>query len=122
MPSSSNSPLRLLQWIVICVIVISGVQFKIHRNAQTFAQGNTPKNNIPMRQGSPFKIALFADLHFGEDAWMDWGPIQDVNSVKVMSTVLDKEKPGLCDLQQRNCIRCPTVTSSSCIGLEDVYF
>ncbi|XP_022882859.1 probable inactive purple acid phosphatase 16 [Olea europaea var. sylvestris] len=93
MPSSSNSPLRLLQWIVICVIVISGVQFKIHRNAQTFAQGNTPKNNIPMRQGSPFKIALFADLHFGEDAWMDWGPIQDVNSVKVMSTVLDKEKP-----------------------------
>ncbi|KAF5750250.1 inactive purple acid phosphatase 16 isoform X3 [Tripterygium wilfordii] len=40
-----------------------------------------------------FKIALFADLHFGEDAWTDWGPRQDVNSIKVMSTVLDHETP-----------------------------
>ncbi|CAI9782818.1 unnamed protein product [Fraxinus pennsylvanica] len=96
MPNSSNSPLRLLQWTVICLFVVSGVQLKIRRNAQTFAQGSettTPENNIPMRQGSPFKIALFADLHFGEDAWMNWGPIQDMNSVKVMSTVLDKEDP-----------------------------
>lgn len=45
-------------------------------------------------QGLPFKIALFADLHFGEDAWTNWGPQQDLNSVKVMSTVLDNEQPG----------------------------
>lgn len=44
--------------------------------------------------GSSFKIALFADLHFGENSWTDWGPRQDVNSVKVMSTVLDEEHPG----------------------------
>ncbi|MCD7459271.1 putative inactive purple acid phosphatase 16 [Datura stramonium] len=43
--------------------------------------------------GSSFKIALFADLHFGEDAWTDWGPRQDANSIKVMSTVLDEEQP-----------------------------
>nr|XP_011467360.1 PREDICTED: probable inactive purple acid phosphatase 16 isoform X1 [Fragaria vesca subsp. vesca] len=43
--------------------------------------------------GEPFKIALFADLHFGEAAWTDWGPLQDVNSVRVMSTVLDHESP-----------------------------
>ena len=39
-------------------------------------------------------MALFADLHFGEDAWTDWGPQQDVNSIKVMSSVLDSETPG----------------------------
>ena len=42
-----------------------------------------------------FKIALFADLHFGEDAWIGWGPQQDLNSLTVMSTVLDEENPGL---------------------------
>ncbi|XP_044504622.1 probable inactive purple acid phosphatase 16 isoform X2 [Mangifera indica] len=40
-----------------------------------------------------FKIGIFADLHFGENAWTDWGPRQDINSVRVMSTVLDHETP-----------------------------
>ncbi|KAM5558629.1 putative inactive purple acid phosphatase 16 [Rosa sericea] len=43
--------------------------------------------------GESFKIALFADLHFGEAASTDWGPLQDVNSLRVMSTVLDHEIP-----------------------------
>ena len=46
---------------------------------------------VQMRAGAAFKIAVFADLHFGENAWTDWGPVQDVNSVKVMNTVLDNE-------------------------------
>ncbi|KAJ6304193.1 hypothetical protein OIU77_017962 [Salix suchowensis] len=50
--------------------------------------------SLRVRAGAPFKIALFADLHFGENAWTDWGPQQDVNSVKVMSSVLDDESPG----------------------------
>lgn len=45
-------------------------------------------------EGSSFKVALFADLHFGENAWTDWGPRQDMNSIKVMSTILDSENPG----------------------------
>ncbi|KAJ6778814.1 INACTIVE PURPLE ACID PHOSPHATASE 16-RELATED [Salix koriyanagi] len=49
--------------------------------------------SLRVRAGAPFKIALFADLHFGENAWTDWGPQQDVNSVKVMSSVLDDESP-----------------------------
>jgi DNA repair exonuclease SbcCD nuclease subunit len=49
--------------------------------------------NLRVREGSPFKIAIFADLHFGEDTWTDWGPGQDVNSVNVMSAVLDAETP-----------------------------
>lgn len=43
-----------------------------------------------------FKIALFADLHYGENSWTDWGPAQDVKSEIVMSGILDAEKPGRC--------------------------
>ncbi|KAG8648949.1 probable inactive purple acid phosphatase 16 isoform X1 [Manihot esculenta] len=54
-----------------------------------------PKDNgLRFNGGGSFKVALFADLHFGEDAWTDWGPQQDVNSIKVMSTVLDLETPA----------------------------
>uniref|UniRef100_A0A7N2R7A5 Calcineurin-like phosphoesterase domain-containing protein n=1 Tax=Quercus lobata TaxID=97700 RepID=A0A7N2R7A5_QUELO len=48
---------------------------------------------VQMRAGAPFKIALFADLHFGEATSTDWGPLQDVNSTRVMNTVLDDETP-----------------------------
>ncbi|KAL4390169.1 hypothetical protein HN51_011072 [Arachis hypogaea] len=48
---------------------------------------------VPMRAGAAFKIALFADLHFGEAESTDWGPVQDVNSIRVMNTVLDDETP-----------------------------
>ncbi|XP_023526627.1 probable inactive purple acid phosphatase 16 isoform X1 [Cucurbita pepo subsp. pepo] len=55
-----------------------------------------PGTVLRFRSGSPtFKIVLFADLHFGEDAWTDWGPLQDANSSRVMSTVLDLENPDL---------------------------
>lgn len=57
-------------------------------------QPTMASSNLRVREGSPFKIAIFADLHFGEDTWTDWGPRQDVNSVNVMSAVLDAETPG----------------------------
>ncbi|PKA61765.1 putative inactive purple acid phosphatase 16 [Apostasia shenzhenica] len=44
---------------------------------------------------SPFKIALFADLHYGENAWDDWGAEQDANSSRVISAALDQEIPGI---------------------------
>ncbi|RLM61771.1 putative inactive purple acid phosphatase 16 [Panicum miliaceum] len=49
----------------------------------------------PLRFGSggSFKVALFADLHYGENAWTDWGPAQDAGSDRVMAAVLDAEKP-----------------------------
>ena len=49
---------------------------------------------VQMRAGAPFKIALFADLHFGEATSTDGGPLQDVNSTRVMNTALDDETPG----------------------------
>lgn len=67
---------------------------KDHKSRRTVNLRTTPGDFLRVRQGSAtFKIALFADLHFGEDSSGDWGPLQDVNSVKVMSTVLDKERP-----------------------------
>ncbi|KAJ5646955.1 hypothetical protein N7490_003327 [Penicillium lividum] len=42
-----------------------------------------------------FQISILEDLHFGENAWDAWGPEQDVNSVKVINEVLDKESPDL---------------------------
>ncbi|XP_057982694.1 probable inactive purple acid phosphatase 16 isoform X2 [Malania oleifera] len=59
----------------------------------TVARRAAPANNLRVPAGSSFKIALFADLHFGEDAWTDWGPLQDRNSIRVMSTILDQETP-----------------------------
>ncbi|XP_058204475.1 probable inactive purple acid phosphatase 16 isoform X2 [Rhododendron vialii] len=60
----------------------------------TVALRDKPENYLRFPSAAaPFKIALFADLHFGEDAWTDWAPKQDLNSVKVMSAVLDKENP-----------------------------
>ncbi|KAK4550022.1 hypothetical protein LTR36_002989 [Oleoguttula mirabilis] len=42
-----------------------------------------------------FQLAVFEDLHFGEAEDTDWGPQQDVNSTRVMNTVLDSEHPQL---------------------------
>ncbi|XP_039136837.1 probable inactive purple acid phosphatase 16 [Dioscorea cayenensis subsp. rotundata] len=54
-----------------------------------------PNEKAPLRfsADSTFKITLFADLHYGEAAWLDWGPEQDRNSSRVLSAVLDSEIP-----------------------------
>lgn len=55
-----------------------------------------PRSPAPLRfaPGCRFKVALFADLHYGENAWTDWGPAQDDASDHVMDAVLDAENPG----------------------------
>lgn len=65
-----------------------------HHQSRTVTLRTKPKKSLELRPGVPFKVALFADLHFGENAWTDWGPRQDVNSIRVMSNVLDYETPG----------------------------
>lgn len=61
-----------------------------------------------------FKVALFADLHYGENAWTDWGPAQDDRSDCVMAAVLDAEKPDfvvyLGDLVTANNVPIPNAT------------
>ncbi|KAK4404816.1 putative inactive purple acid phosphatase 16 [Sesamum angolense] len=83
------------QWTFICLsLILAAVSSADVRGAgHTVPLRTTPEGNLRMRDGAPFKIALFADLHFGEDAWTEWGPRQDVNSVGVMAAVLEKEQP-----------------------------
>ncbi|KAK4068943.1 hypothetical protein Trihar35433_5522 [Trichoderma harzianum] len=50
---------------------------------------------LSFTRNGTFQISIFEDLHFGENAWDTWGPQQDINSVKVINKVLDKESPGL---------------------------
>jgi len=52
-------------------------------------------HTLRFRRNRTFKIAQFADLHFGEgeDVW--WGPQQDINSTRVMRNILAMEKPDL---------------------------
>jgi hypothetical protein len=64
--------------------------------AAFFAAALALRSPAPLRfaLGGRFKVALFADLHYGENAWTDWVPAQDAASNRVMATVLDAEKPG----------------------------
>ncbi|KAJ0302620.1 hypothetical protein COL516b_007158 [Colletotrichum fioriniae] len=42
-----------------------------------------------------FKISIFEDLHFGENAWESFGPAADKKTVGVITKVLDDAKPDL---------------------------
>ncbi|XP_043690719.1 probable inactive purple acid phosphatase 16 isoform X2 [Telopea speciosissima] len=65
-----------------------------HERPQKTNVLRTPtKKPLQFSSNSSFKIAVFADLHYGEDAWTDWGPRQDAKSDRVMSTILDQEVP-----------------------------
>ena len=55
-----------------------------------------PYPNLPrltFRNDDTFKITVFSDLHYGENPWDAWGPQQDVNSTRLMNTVLSTEQP-----------------------------
>ncbi|XP_073002750.1 probable inactive purple acid phosphatase 16 [Typha latifolia] len=93
--STSSSPLLLLVLLLLALFSTS-----ICREENN---GDDDKKTTLLRLSYPdslrfsavssFKIALFADLHYGENAWTDWGPAQDDKSDRVMSAVLDKENP-----------------------------
>ncbi|KAI0077617.1 Metallo-dependent phosphatase [Panus rudis PR-1116 ss-1] len=51
------------------------------------------KPRITFKTDGTFKITVFSDLHYGENPWDDWGPVQDINSARLMRTVLASEKP-----------------------------
>ncbi|TEB31884.1 Metallo-dependent phosphatase [Coprinellus micaceus] len=51
------------------------------------------KPRLTFKPDGTFKITVFSDLHFGENPWDDWGPQQDVNSLKLMNKILPDEKP-----------------------------
>ncbi|KAL0944679.1 calcineurin-like phosphoesterase [Colletotrichum truncatum] len=57
-------------------------------------QNDKASGPLHLNGNGEFKIAIFEDLHFGEDAW-SFGPGQDKKTVKVISDILDGAKPDL---------------------------
>ncbi|KID95346.1 Metallophosphoesterase, partial [Metarhizium majus ARSEF 297] len=75
-------------------------QSPVRRNARfpkiyTLNNSSRCSRRLSFNQDGTFQISIFEDLHFGENAWDQWGPQQDINSVKVMEAVLDSETPDL---------------------------
>ncbi|KAL8289408.1 hypothetical protein RB597_001154 [Gaeumannomyces tritici] len=60
-----------------------------------YRKGQDASSNVVFKGDGTFQISIFNDLHFGENAWDQWGPQQDVNTLKVMDKVLDAEPSDL---------------------------
>lgn len=69
----------------------------LHSSSSLAANASTSPSWPPLQftNDGTFQIAIFEDLHFGEAENTDWGPLQDVDTLKVMQTVLDSETPQL---------------------------
>lgn len=59
------------------------------------APTNGLQHTLRFTANGTFQLSVFEDLHYGEAEDLDWGPQQDVNSTRVMNTILDDEKPEL---------------------------
>lgn len=81
------TPKLCIVHLISIISLITAARLKSDGGARRVATGKT----LRFTSESRFKIAIFADLHYGENAWTEWGPVQDDNSDRVMSTVLDKE-------------------------------
>jgi hypothetical protein len=80
----------------IVTFLLASTPIKAWPAAKRYTNSSTP--TAPPLQFSAdgtFRISIFEDLHFGENTWDSWGPQQDINSVKVINQVLDKESPSL---------------------------
>ncbi|KAF6825664.1 calcineurin-like phosphoesterase [Colletotrichum plurivorum] len=50
-------------------------------------------SSLRFNSNGEFKLAIFEDLHFGENAWEAWGPANDKKTVQIMGDILDGAKP-----------------------------
>ncbi|KAM3415051.1 hypothetical protein BST61_g10186 [Cercospora zeina] len=80
--------------VVLCS-TLAWLPFFPHRQHPKYRPG-------PLRftEEGTFQIAVFADLHFGENAWDQWGPQQDVNTQRIMGDILDAGSQQLCVLNE----------------------
>ena len=71
------------------------VEFRLSPPIYTVNQLNPypTKPRLTFSPSATFKLTIFSDLHYGENPWEEWGPQQDVNSARLMRTVLADEMP-----------------------------
>lgn len=84
---------------IVFALVFSLVFFTLVAVLNLISSSDVPPDSIrhdrPVLRTSPlgtFKIAIFSDLHFGEEE-DSWGIDQDINTTRVMRSVLQKEQP-----------------------------
>ncbi|KAG6254882.1 hypothetical protein E4U24_007160 [Claviceps purpurea] len=65
------------------------------QDPQNYHSSGSFSRPLAFNKDGDFRISIFEDLHFGENAWDSWGPQQDINSVQVLNKVLDAESPDL---------------------------
>ncbi|KAG0612570.1 hypothetical protein M758_6G038400 [Ceratodon purpureus] len=88
----SGCRMSLVMWIRVWVMVAAVVD--VLGGGCLIAAGMEVGCGVRFKdEVASFKVAIFADLHYGENAWDEWGPRQDVNSTVVQSFLLDHERP-----------------------------
>jgi predicted phosphodiesterase len=81
--TKKESPWIRVLVLLACVVTVA-----------TALQDALPGIGVRFKENSPsFKVAIFTDLHYGENAWEAWGPEQDANSTIVQSFLLDNHSP-----------------------------
>ncbi|KAK2041905.1 calcineurin-like phosphoesterase [Colletotrichum somersetense] len=79
-----------------CILAVSLTGLSEQSSALCRRQSNNRASGpLSFRSDGNFKISIFEDLHFGENAWEAWGPAADIKTVKVINKVLDDAKPDL---------------------------
>lgn len=89
---------RFARWacslLGLACLVGAGFYLHGHRNTDWLPAANPARPVLRFPETGLLKIGIFADLHWGE-APDSWGPAQDINSTRVISHVLDVEKPDM---------------------------
>ncbi|KAI1360292.1 Metallo-dependent phosphatase-like protein [Xylaria arbuscula] len=89
--------MSVLAAVVFGAAVSLAIPLKASTTANRYSASSQSNHFGPLtlRSDGTFQISVLEDLHFGENAWDQWGPQQDINSVKVINKIFDKESPGL---------------------------
>lgn len=90
-------PLEIIRHCLTRIVMITFIAFVLAAFMAERAAAAAVPSWPPLRftpEGT-FQMTVFNDLHFGEAENTDWGPLQDVDTLLVMDTVLEKESPQL---------------------------
>ena len=78
--------------VLLAAVLLTTLTFSLPLGQDHGGGAETP---LRFSRDGTFQISIFEDLHFGENAWEQWGPQQDIKSTVVMNAVLDAESPQL---------------------------
>ncbi|KAI6790582.1 Metallo-dependent phosphatase [Hortaea werneckii] len=79
-------------YVLLAAVFLTTLTFSLPLSQDHHGEAETP---LRFNSDGTFQISIFEDLHFGENAWEQWGPQQDVKTAAVMNAVLDAESPQL---------------------------